>query len=529
VQVESRLSTVAPGEAPAEGTQRDSIPVLDVVLDPAAPPSSPLAPGRRRRLSPTQLAVGGALLGLVAMLAILAVVIGADADRRQRIWRAIVNPRGAAAATAELSPPAVTLPGAASAVAPAEPPPPPTPKVFRVRDLASLADVKLITGAIDRRTFIDALTDSGILKAQTYRLLAAFKGVHDLERPRRRDSFVAAIETASHRVRAFEYEVGPTEIYQARERDDHSLAAERVDLHIERKRALAAIVLGDDMTKSIEGAGLDRSLVDWLDDAFEGRAELPRMRPGSRLRVVAEYETASGAFARYVDLPAVEYVPHESEAASVRVYHFHEEKTQGYFDANGRQPYKGAFRTPVLLSRITSRFNMHRMHPILHVVMPHNGVDFAASVGTPVYAASAGTVEWIGDSGPSGNLVTLRHTGGITTGYAHLSRFAPRLSQGQPVDARQLIGYVGSTGRSTGPHLHFSARKDGVFIDPLRLKLDGERVLPKSDRPEFDKERVPLDQLLDAIALPESADGKGAAPHAEGEDLEPLDEVEGDR
>jgi murein DD-endopeptidase MepM/ murein hydrolase activator NlpD len=474
--------------------------------------------------------VGGTIAGLIAILAVVAVAVGSDPDRRQRIVRALWGPRGAPSAeTARAEPPAAAHSSSAAPAATADQAPS-MPKVFRVRDLASTADVKLVSGSIDRRTFIDALTESGILKTQTYRLLAAFKGVHDLERPRRRDSFVAAIETPSHRVRAFEYEVGPTEVYQARERDDHSLAAERLDLHIERKRALAAIVLGDDMARSLEGAGLDRSLVDLLDDALEGRAELPRLRPGSRLRVVAEYETAAGAFARYVDLPAVEYVPLDTDAPSLRIYHFHEDKTEGYFDVNGHQPYKGAFRTPLLFSRITSRFNMHRMHPILHVVMPHNGVDFAASVGTPVYAASAGTVESIGDSGASGNLVTLRHTGGITTGYAHLSRFAPHLVQGQPVDARQLIGFVGSTGRSTGPHLHFSARKDGVFIDPLRLKLDGERILPKSERPAFDKERVPLDQLLDAIALPDPDQAKNAGPRAaEGEDLEPLDEVEGDR
>jgi hypothetical protein len=163
------------------------------------------------------------------------------------------------------------------------------------------------------------------------------------------------------------------------------------------------------------------------------------------------------------------------------------------------------------------------MHPILHVVMPHNGVDFAAPPGTPVYAAAPGYVEWVGDGGASGNLVTIRHEGGFTTGYAHLSRFAPHLAQGQQIDGRQLIGFVGSTGRSTGPHLHFSAKKNGVFIDPLRLKLDGLRVLPKSDRPEFDRQREPLDQLLDAIALPPS--GQRASP-AEAEDLEPLDEPE---
>jgi murein DD-endopeptidase MepM/ murein hydrolase activator NlpD len=167
---------------------------------------------------------------------------------------------------------------------------------------------------------------------------------------------------------------------------------------------------------------------------------------------------------------------------------------------------------------------MHRMHPILHVVMPHNGVDFVADAGTPVFAACHGSIESVGDSGPSGNLVTIRHADGISTGYAHLSRFAPRLAAGQSVETRQLVGYVGSTGRSTGPHLHFSAKRNGIFIDPLSLKLDGDRVLPRNERTEFDEERAPLDKILDTIPLPAAPVDSAPRAATEGEDLEPADE-----
>ena len=159
--------------------------------------------------------------------------------------------------------------------------------------------------------------------------------------------------------------------------------------------------------------------------------------------------------------------------------------------------------------------------------MPHNGVDFVASTGTPVYAASSGNIETIGDGGPSGNLVTIRHASGITTGYAHLSRFAPHLVQGQAIEARQLVGYVGSTGRSTGPHLHFSVKKNGVFVDPLTLRLDGDKVLPKTERASFEEQRASLDKLLDAIALPAAPESVARAKSdaSEGEDLEPLEDV----
>jgi murein DD-endopeptidase MepM/ murein hydrolase activator NlpD len=396
-----------------------------------------------------------------------------------------------------------------------------------VSQLTSSPDVKIVEGTMDRRSFIEAVNESGVPKAQVYRVLAAFNGIRKFDKSKRHDSFVAALEVPSRRVRAFEYQVSPTEIYQAREKDDGSLAALRLDLHVEKKRASVAFVVGDDLSSSLQAAGLDASLIDLLDDALEGRAQLSSLRAGSRLRIVADYETALGVFAHYLDIPAVEYLASDPDSTSLRVYRFHGEKTQGYFDAKGHQPYKGGFRSPIPFARISSGFNMHRMHPILHVVMPHNGVDFAASSGSPVYAACYGTVEWIGDGGASGNLITIRHEGGVTTGYAHLSRFAPHLAQGQAVETRQLIGYVGSTGRSTGPHLHFSAKKNGVFIDPLTLKLDGDRVLPKGERAEFEEQRASLDKLLEAIPLPNPP--PESAVHTkpestEGEVMEPPEE-----
>jgi len=120
-----------------------------------------------------------------------------------------------------------------------------------------------------------------------------------------------------------------------------------------------------------------------------------------------------------------------------------------------------------------------------------------------VYAAYRGTVDTVGPAGPSGNLVTVSHPGGVQTGYAHLSRFAPGIKHGDLVGTHQLIGYIGTTGRSTGPHLHFSAKKDGKFFDAETLQLDGERVMPAIDRPAFLAFKAELDRRLDAIPLPE--------------------------
>jgi murein DD-endopeptidase MepM/ murein hydrolase activator NlpD len=142
------------------------------------------------------------------------------------------------------------------------------------------------------------------------------------------------------------------------------------------------------------------------------------------------------------------------------------------------------------------------MHTILKKVMPHNGTDFGAPTGTPIFAPSGGKIVRLGDFGANGNFIAIEHRGGYETGYSHLSRFEPGLKAGDTVKRLQPIGYVGSTGRSTGPHLHFSAKKDGKFIDPESLGLDRLTTLPKEELALFQKVKAKYDELLDAVLLP---------------------------
>jgi len=243
------------------------------------------------------------------------------------------------------------------------------------------------------------------------------------------------------------------------------------------------VVVRDDLKSAVVEAGFDDDLLDALDDALDDRVALTSLHRGAALRIVAQEQTVLGKFARYVDVEAVEYVPPARGAQPVRVYHVKGGKAPGYYDGRGRAPYQGGWRYPLRFPRITSRFNPKRLHPVLRRVMPHNGCDFGASTGTPVYAASHGTVDFVGNHGPSGNLVVVDHGGGVQTGYAHLSRFAPGIKPGDKVEGRQLVGYVGSTGNAspTAPHLHFAIARSadvkrwsrGKPIDPLPVLVGG--------------------------------------------------------
>jgi murein DD-endopeptidase MepM/ murein hydrolase activator NlpD len=328
---------------------------------------------------------------------------------------------------------------------------------------------------------------------------------------------------------AYELVRSVADVWQAREvaqaDGTFKLEPKKLRLQVERVRVAKAVVVGADLRASLTEAGLTPvdDVLSLLDDALEGHAELSDIRAGARVRLIATQERIDGAFVRWASLEAVEYFPATPNAAPVRVYLFGRDdedddgvaghgKHHGYYDAKGRQPYRGGWRSPVPLARIASRFNPRRMHPVLHIVMPHNGVDFAAPTGAPVYASAAGVVVGMGNDGPCGNKVEISHPAGIASIYCHLSRFAAGLRVGQHVEQRQLIAYVGQTGRVTGPHLHFGIKRGGVFIDPMTLRLDGVRVVPRSMRDEFDRHRAELDAELDGIPLPAPAGVAAESP-----------------
>jgi len=457
------------------------------------------------QLSPRMTAIFGGLFGLATVTSIVALLIQAVPPRDERSVIASASASAAGAPAPVAAPPPSRKPKRVA-----------IPGPWRITELEKDPSSTVASATMDRRSFIDALADKGVPKAQAYRIMKAFEGVRKFDKPGRKERFTVAMERASKRVRAFEYQVSPTEIYQAREDQAGLLAAVRLDLKIAEGEVVNAFYVGSDLTESYAAAGLEDGILSTLDEAFEGRISTESFEEGSVVRIIAVEQTALGLFASYKGVIAVEYRPRDPGMKPIRIYHFNGEQSHGYFDERGRQPYAGGWRSPIPGAPVTSRFNPKRMHPVLHKVMPHQGTDFGAPMGTPVFSAYRGVVDSVGPSGPSGNLVTINHANGVTTGYAHLSKFAIGIKHGDKVGTHQLVGYVGTTGRSTGPHLHFSAKRDGKFFDAETLQLDGERVLPTADRAAFLALKAELDKRLEAIPLPEPPPEKPKAVAAVG-------------
>ena len=167
---------------------------------------------------------------------------------------------------------------------------------------------------------------------------------------------------------------------------------------------------------------------------------------------------------------------------------------EGYYDVKGKGAKRMLMRTPVRSSRISSRFGK-RKHPILGYVKSHSGVDFAAARGTPIMAAGTGTIRRAGRYGGYGNYVSIRHSDGYVTAYGHMKKFARGIKRGVRVRQGQTIGYVGTTGLSTGPHLHYEVHKNGRKINPMSLATLSGKPLLKSELPAFKTRIAEIDAL----------------------------------
>jgi murein DD-endopeptidase MepM/ murein hydrolase activator NlpD len=195
---------------------------------------------------------------------------------------------------------------------------------------------------------------------------------------------------------------------------------------------------------------------------------------------------------------------HEVRYASLTVgsdtkqfYHFRtpDDGQYDYYDETGKSAKKFLVRKPVAVGVETSPFGW-RVHPLLHIKEFHTGVDWGAPLGTPIFAAGNGTIEEIGPKGGYGKYIRIRHADGYETAYGHMTAFARGLEVGSHVRQGQVIGFVGSTGMSTGAHVHFEIHINGRFVDPMTVKLPRGRVLDGSTLAEFEADRRQIDSLI---------------------------------
>jgi murein DD-endopeptidase MepM/ murein hydrolase activator NlpD len=283
---------------------------------------------------------------------------------------------------------------------------------------------------------------------------------------------------------AFEYQPSPVLRYIVEKDESGVWNARKAEQAVELKTIETGGLVESSLYESVQKAGESSSLVSLLVELFAWDVNFyTDTHPGDHWKVVVEKQLLGGKFYKYGKLLAAEY---GGKVGTFRAFYFagRNGKQPGhYYDEHGLAISKTMLKTPLRFVRISSKFDRKRFHPILHVEKAHLGIDYAAPVGTPVWASASGRVVEVGMKRGSGNTIVLAHANGISTRYYHLSRYARGLHVGQTVKQKDVIGFVGTTGLSTGPHLHFSVTKNGAFVDPNKMQVN--RDAPVADRAGF--------------------------------------------
>ena len=342
------------------------------------------------------------------------------------------------------------------------------------------------------------LKKAGLSAAETDEVIRALSGVLDFKKIRPGQAF--HIERGPDgRVKKFELVLGKVQTVRAERAQAGEKSGELIGTADVAETKIEVKSIGGRIDSSlytaIKTAGESAALVDFFVDVFAYDLDFYNdQQDGDTFRVVVEKETLEGELVGYKRILAAEY---QGKAGTFRTYFFN----GAYYAEDGTSSEKTLLKTPLKFQRISSGFDRRRMHPVLHHEVAHLGIDYAAPTGTPVWAAASGVISHRGPAGGAGNLVMITHDGGIQTAYMHLNKFAGGQKVGQRVQAKTVIGYVGTTGLSTGPHLHFGVKQNGSYIDPSKLVPVKGKGVPSKDLEAFKTEVTRLQAMLTTVTI----------------------------
>ena len=299
--------------------------------------------------------------------------------------------------------------------------------------------------------------------------------------------------TAEGRLIALRYTNGSTLTSVDRSRETFTVIETPVEL--ERRVQMGSGHIRSSLFAATDAANLPDAIAIQIADIFSTDIDFHRdLRRGDRFTVVYETFHDQGEWLRTGRVLAAEFV--NNYKVYQAVWFQYGENEGGYYTLEGKNIRKAFLRSPLEFSRITSGFTTARFHPVLQEWRAHRGIDYGAPTGARVKATGDGVVEFAGRQGGYGNLVVLRHQSQYTTWYGHLSGVAKGLRKGARVAQGEVIGYVGSTGLATGPHLHYEFRISNVHQNPLRVVLPSAPPITDEQRPRFDAAAAPFGQQL---------------------------------
>ena len=361
-----------------------------------------------------------------------------------------------------------------------------------------LAPVRRVV-AVQRGTgMMQTLLDAGISSRDAHDIVESIEDHVDLRRiPTGQEVILIFPPVASASVEAIALELDGARFLRATRLGGGGWHAETRARVLYEREFHAGNRIDSSLYEAAQEAGLSESVIHEIIRISSHSVDFQRdIHPGDEFEVF--YTQMLDRHGHVADSkPQLLYLSLRVQGEALRLWR-HEEPTSGhvdYFDAEGRSMKRLLMRTPIDGARLSSGFGM-RKHPILGYSRMHRGLDFAAPTGTPVYASGNGTITRIERNGDYGNMIRLRHANGYETLYAHLNAFAKGMKQGVRVAQGETIGYVGSSGLSTGPHLHYEVHHRGTSLNPQSLDIPLGRVLEGSEMSIFQAERVQMRERM---------------------------------
>jgi murein DD-endopeptidase MepM/ murein hydrolase activator NlpD len=292
----------------------------------------------------------------------------------------------------------------------------------------------------------------------------------------------------------FIYEINPSKYLISELRGD--LCVNLFEKTKEYRREHAAGIIESSLWSSLQNQDISLDLIDQMEDALASAVDFHHVQKGNEFKLIFDRLYIDGQPTQASELIAAYFQTDYKESYS---FSYEVNNKKGFYDLKGSPMVSKFLRAPLRFSRISSGFNMNRFHPVLKYSRPHLGTDYAAPTGTPIMSVGSGIVEAASYTGGNGNFVKIKHDKTYETQYLHMSRFANGIRRGATVSQGQVIGYVGSTGLASGPHVCFRFWKNGTQVNHLKLIFPSPDPLPTDRIQEYFKHRDEIVKLFDSI------------------------------
>lgn len=396
--------------------------------------------------------------------------------------------------------PAVQQPATVSVAVPepeqaqAQAPSRPQPVAEAGTQLATVSPIEEVQHRIERGETISAVFQShgvGALEAESW--IRAADKVYDLDRIYEGQRLVLTINRANGALLGLQMEIDPETNLVARRKSATTVVATREAVNFDRSvRVVSGRIMSSFYAAATEVGVPDKVISEVADVLGWDINFATDLRPGAEFRIVYEELERKGA-TRKTSGRVLAVQLENRRRTHEGIWFENTDGSNGYYDRRGQSLGRDFLRYPVAFTRISSHYSNGRFHPVLKRNKPHYGVDFAAPTGTPIRSVSDGRVLMAAWHGGNGRFVKIQHDDIYESGYSHLSKIAPGIKKGGTVKKGQVIGYVGSSGLATGPHLHFSMYRKGDYINPLSSSMPRSRSLAGADLSKFQTRLESLD------------------------------------